>query len=59
MNEDLFASIDPIEPQEDNKRRRAMVIAAAAVAVILCCALVLVAGWYLGDYVVEWLTSVF
>ena len=60
MNEDLISSTDPIEPQGDNdKRRRTLIILGAAFVLAVICAVVLIAGWYLGDFVVEWLTSLF
>ncbi len=58
MNEDLFNVEEPLEPLPERKSRRSTLILAAAVVLVLICAVVLVAGWYLGDYMVAWLTSI-
>lgn len=50
--ENEFLTEDP--PPEDG-RRKTIVIAAAAL-VIVCCCVFLVAGWFLGDYVVQYLS---
>jgi hypothetical protein len=46
----------PTESYEraDDNRRRWMIIGVIAFLVIGCC-LFLVAAWFLGDYVIEWL----
>lgn len=60
MNEDLLSSTDPIEPQDDNgKRRRTLIILGAVIMLAVICVVELIAGWYLGDFIVEWLTSLF
>lgn len=43
------------EPPPEDGRRKTIVIAAAALLIVCCCTF-LVASWFLGDYVMEYMS---
>jgi flagellar basal body-associated protein FliL len=58
MNEDLFTPTEPVEVKGEEKNRKWVKYVIIAVVVLcLLCAVMTVAAWYGGDYVIELLQS--
>jgi hypothetical protein len=53
MNDDFISTEEPQPTGSSN--RNVIIIAVVAIVVLCCCCGILYAGWYFGDYVLDWL----
>jgi hypothetical protein len=51
MDDNNYVNFEETQPEKDN--RTTIIIVAVAAVVLLCCCALIVAGWFLGDSIIQ------